>query len=357
MRANAMSKRTAWTAMGCLAAVVMAAPVGATVFFDEDFPADGDLTTVNTNWTPYSGAAGVKIQVVSGAAVVQGKNIGSGEDASRTTGSVLGDGQTWYYGARFTVLDVNANNSWNSEYFLGFRADTIGSFTIPLTARTYISTSSDPAKYSLGVSSNGPENSGQIKPWTDDLSFNTSYVAIVSYTSLDSDGGTTTDGYTNLWIDPASQASPSVTDNMPNSTLLGNTLYDNAHSVFLRQGNGHAGTPEMRFAAVAAGTTFNDVLTALGGAGPTIDADFDNDDDTDGNDFLIWQRGVGGVNGTDNEDGNANGDGFVDGADLDEWKAAFGTAVAASQPIPEPATLALAACALTGFVGLARRRN
>lgn len=352
MRAKVMSKSAFWTTMGCLAALVMATPARATTFFDEDFPTDGDLTTVNTNWTPYSGATGTKIVVSNGAAVVQGKNIGSGEDASRTTGNVLGDGQTWYYGTRFTVLDVNANNSWNSEYFIGFRADTIGSFTLPLTARTYISTSSDPAKYSLGISSNGADNGGQIKPWTEDLSFNTSYVAIVSYTSLDSDGGTTSDGYTSLWINPTSQASPSVTDSMPNTTLTGNTLYDNAHSVFLRQGNGLAGTPEMRFDDIAAGTTFADVYNALVGVTPTDDADFDADGDIDGADFLIWQRGVG--TGGGQPQGNADGLGGIDGDDLAVWEGQFGTAVAASQPIPEPASLALALLGGLAAVGFRR---
>jgi len=79
------------------------------------------------------------------------------------------------------------------------------------------------------------------------------------------------------------------------------------------------------------------------------DADFDNDLDVDGNDFLIWQRGIG--VGNSNATGDANGNGSVDAADLAVWKTQFGPppAVAAVNAVPEPAggiLLALAAITL-----------
>jgi|GEM_PF-2569120 len=60
-----------------------------------------------------------------------------------------------------------------------------------------------------------------------------------------------------------------------------------------------------------------------------LSADFDNDTDADGRDFLIWQRG----NGTDagagliapQSEGNANADQFVNGDDLAIWQDEFGT--------------------------------
>jgi hypothetical protein len=70
------------------------------------------------------------------------------------------------------------------------------------------------------------------------------------------------------------------------------------------------------------------------------DTDFDNDGDTDGADFLAWQRGNGTTTGATNAQGDANGNGAVNGADLSAWKAQFsGGAPVAS--IPEPAGLAL----------------
>jgi hypothetical protein len=73
------------------------------------------------------------------------------------------------------------------------------------------------------------------------------------------------------------------------------------------------------------------------------DADFDNDSDVDGNDFLIWQRGQGTTTGATNGNGDANGNGAVDGADLGIWKTQFGmTGSAASvSAVPEPASFAL----------------
>jgi hypothetical protein len=97
-----------------------------------------------------------------------------------------------------------------------------------------------------------------------------------------------------------------------------------------------------------------EAITAM----PTEDADFDGDGDVDGEDFLIWQRGLG---TGDNADGDANGDNMVDGADLTIWRDQFGPgtpATAAVAAIPEPGTLALAAAAILAAIVMAipRRR-
>jgi hypothetical protein len=87
-------------------------------------------------------------------------------------------------------------------------------------------------------------------------------------------------------------------------------------------------------------------------------ADFDDDGDVDGNDFLVWQRGLGTTGTATPMDGDANDDGNVDAADLGVWQSQFGdTGVAATvaTAIPEPAgatLLCLAALAIAG-----RRRS
>ncbi len=74
------------------------------------------------------------------------------------------------------------------------------------------------------------------------------------------------------------------------------------------------------------------------------DADFDQDGDVDGDDFLTWQRNFG--MGSTLAEGDANADGQVDQIDLDAWRMQFGTVSAGSQQlataVPEPSSLLLA---------------
>ncbi|HMO84200.1 MAG TPA: dockerin type I domain-containing protein, partial [Lacipirellulaceae bacterium] len=92
-------------------------------------------------------------------------------------------------------------------------------------------------------------------------------------------------------------------------------------------------------------------------AAPATNADFNGDGLVDGQDFLIWQRGLGLAGQTSNANGDANGDMVVDAADLLVWQAAYGgpPATAAAAAVPEPQALALAVAAL-GWAAR-RRRN
>ena len=106
-----------------------------------------------------------------------------------------------------------------------------------------------------------------------------------------------------------------------------------------------------------------EAIAALGGASatgiavaPQADADFDNDGDVDGADFLRWQRGVGINSGATNAQGDADGNGAVNGADLAVWKTSFGPAASgAAGAVPEPAAIGLAALAF-GVIVAKRRR-
>ncbi len=81
-------------------------------------------------------------------------------------------------------------------------------------------------------------------------------------------------------------------------------------------------------------------------------ADFDQDTDVDGRDFLIWQRGFGLSGQLDNNLGDANFDGTIDELDLVVWQGqyAIGPLVAESTAIPEPCTLLLGTLASVGML-------
>lgn len=78
----------------------------------------------------------------------------------------------------------------------------------------------------------------------------------------------------------------------------------------------------------------------------TTSADFDDDGDVDGRDFLHWQRGFGKSNGANHHDGDADRDGDVDADDESTWQSARSeTSPAEFFAVPEPATLALVSIA------------
>ncbi len=85
-------------------------------------------------------------------------------------------------------------------------------------------------------------------------------------------------------------------------------------------------------------------------------ADFDEDGDIDGRDFLAWQRGFG--MGTTLAQGDANNDRIVDGADLAIWQNQYGTSpeLVAAAAIPEPSSLTLFAVACLCTIRFGRAR-
>ena len=87
------------------------------------------------------------------------------------------------------------------------------------------------------------------------------------------------------------------------------------------------------------------------------DADFDQDGDIDGADFLAWQRGFG--NGTTFAEGDANGDGAVDAEDLSIWHSQFSSSALAAQQgfsvVPEPSACCILALGSLLFVSMRTR--
>ena len=108
------------------------------------------------------------------------------------------------------------------------------------------------------------------------------------------------------------------------------------------------------FANLAPTQNFPDGLNGIFVAEPPNDdsANFDEDNDVDGNDFLTWQRGLG--IGSTLAEGDANDDHSVDADDLAVWKDQFGkptTAVVNSTIVPEPSGSIIAATLLLCVTG------
>ncbi|WP_152097756.1 hypothetical protein [Lacipirellula parvula] len=92
---------------------------------------------------------------------------------------------------------------------------------------------------------------------------------------------------------------------------------------------------------------------------PVYAADFDGNGYIDGADLSQWKLGMGIASGATKNQGDANDDGAVDGADFLTWQREFGLgtppALAAASSVPEPAAATLLAFALASLA-LRRRR-
>jgi hypothetical protein len=137
------------------------------------------------------------------------------------------------------------------------------------------------------------------------------------------------------------------------SATLGNTTYN--WTISYHGQIDWADSLNSVVASVSPGVALvNKDVVLIGLSSQTIavdDADFDGDNDVDGNDFLIWQRGLG--TGNSNATGDADNDADVDANDLAIWKTQFGTGgsvVPAAASIPEPSAIVLALGLIYGVV-------
>ncbi len=78
------------------------------------------------------------------------------------------------------------------------------------------------------------------------------------------------------------------------------------------------------------------ITYAAGQNAQTVSADFNQDGDTDGADFLQWQRGFGITSNATRNDGDANIDGKVDAADLGVWQTNFASSASLSALLSTP---------------------
>jgi hypothetical protein len=180
-------KKTFLTLPLCAA---LLAPAQAATLLNETFSySDGVLTTVSGGlWGAHSGAGAVPVTVTSGTiSLAQGS--GSREDVNRSTGSVMGAGDTWYAG-----FDVTVSGGNTTVYFAHFLLGT-SSFG----SRVFVTnTPTELGDFTFGIGSGAAPNA----VWATGLSYDTTYRVVVSY---EYDTG---DGY--LWVNPSQQTDLSV---------------------------------------------------------------------------------------------------------------------------------------------------
>jgi hypothetical protein len=115
------------------------------------------------------------------------------------------------------------------------------------------------------------------------------------------------------------------------------------------------------FGQVAFGARFDDGSQGIfvSNAVARPQADFDGDGDVDGDDLWNWKAGFGTSAGAAHSQGDANGDGDSDGADFLAWQQQFGLApdiaLPATPAVPEPDSSLVAAACILGSLLTFRR--
>ncbi len=220
--------------LGALAAIGFAVSANADVItFDNfDYP-DGSLVP-NGGWANHSGTPG-DLLVSGGQAVVQ-HGVPS-EDANKSFTSVAG---IIYYGIDFSVDDLgHAFVGTDNEYFAHFRTD------FDFSARLDIVEPTASGDFSVGIAS---DESTADAIWATDLTYGTSYRAVVKY---DQDTN-----LAQLWIDALLETDTSI---------LGEDRPDPGDSVAsfaLRQSDSDE-NETVRVDGLVVGTTFGDVVAPV----------------------------------------------------------------------------------------------
>lgn len=139
-------------------------------------------------WAAHSGAGATPVMVSGGAAVLA-QGSGSREDINTDLGVALGAGGKFY-----SSYDLINNGGSQSVYISHFK--TTGTF---FEARVFIAPGTGGGDYTIAFSN----TSTPAVTWPTDLSFGESYRIVTMY-DFDS-------GVSQLWINPLSEASPSIT--------------------------------------------------------------------------------------------------------------------------------------------------
>lgn len=213
----------------------------------------------------------------------------------------------------------------NGLYFAHFKSDEP---TTQFRARTGIVQPTSGGDFGLAINANG-QNLGDGVTWATDLSFDTTYRAVISW------DGTT--GESKLWLDPTEELSTSISHTV---VPFGQQM----EAFALRQNNDYDGQQIIDDLVVA--TTFAEALAGSGFEPPTLRGDYNDNGVLDAADYTVWRDAY--------PDGALinDDDGMADDGDFTYWRDHFGETLGggagsgasgvAAATVPEPSGLLLA---------------
>ncbi len=185
------------------AVLLFAASAAAQLLFRDDFAYAGPLTS--NGWIAHSGA-GQKTIVSFGDYARLDQGTGAGEDINRSW-APFPLTQTLWCGFRLRVPSGGAVTSTNGLYFIHFKDAGSG-----FRACTGIRAPGAGGNFRLAIRADGTNLSTGAN-WPQDLMFNTDYFVVMNWNP--------TTGQSQMWVDPTSPSSPSVTHT---GTLVNNFM-------------------------------------------------------------------------------------------------------------------------------------
>lgn len=226
--------------LSLVSAVAIASTASAQIYASDNFSYTGALTS--NGWSAHSGA-GNKVINANGSYATLDFSSGSGEDVNLPfTSGALGASDDVYASFTLNVPSGNpVNPDGNGSYCAHFKDSGFG-----FRGRFGLLSPAGSGDFTVAINTSSA-NLGAGGVWATDLSFDTNYTIIISYDAATGDS--------NLWVDPTSVSSTSVTANGAAGTLI--------ETVCLRQSNDHTGF--IYISELVAGDTFGDVLPVPSG--------------------------------------------------------------------------------------------
>jgi hypothetical protein len=225
-------KRLATTFFALAVLVALALPANAAVLLNETFTYPDGALVGNGGWTAHSGA-GAKVIMVAGGAVTLQQSTGSGEDVNAPF-TQQGAAAITYYSLDVTV---NGTVGTGSEYFSHFRVPATNFFS----ARVFVGPPLASGNFTFGLRAG---SASTTVFWPSDFTYGVKYKVVAFFDASTGNAG--------LWIDPATQASPSISS-------TGGVIGDQVGEIALRQAAPTGATLTEVIDNILVGQAFSDV--------------------------------------------------------------------------------------------------